>query len=417
VQRGLRAACAPVLVVVALALAAPGCGGDAGGDGALPRTGPRTLTIYSSLPLHGPAAERSRDMVNAIKLALQDAGGRVGALTVTYVSLDSATAEKRTWTSDRVLENARSAVRDLNAIAYIGEFDSAATALSLPLTNEGHVLHVSPASTYDGLTRPGSGRPAEPERFYPSGRRTFGRVVPPDHVQASALVGYMKAEGVRRLALLADRDLYGLADKIGGAAERQGIEVVDRGHIDARAGDLGGRAKEIASLDADAFLFAGDAAAGAARIYEAVADADPDVRLFGPASVTGEAFARALPASVVRRMRVTSPLLPARLLPPAARQFDARFAATFGRRPVPEALLGYEAARVVLDSIRAAGRRGNDRRAVIDAFFATRGRRSPLGTYSIDRFGDTTLSTFAGSRMTRSGLVLEKVLKVRDHAG
>jgi hypothetical protein len=50
---------------------------------------------------------------------------------------------------------------------------------------------------------------------------------------------------------------------------------------------------------------------------------------------------------------------------------------------------------------------------VIDAFFAIRDHPSVLGTYSIDRFGDTSLSTFAGDRMTRAGLVLDKVLKVK----
>lgn len=411
-HNGLRAA--SVLAVSALALALAGCGASATGDGA-PQDGPRTLTIYSSLPLHGPDRERSRDMVNAIKLALQQSGGKIGALSVTYASLDSATAEDGGWTSDRVLDNARTAVRDVNAIAYIGDLDSAATALSLPLTNEGHILQVSPSSTYDGLTRPGSRRPAEPERFYPSGRRTFGRVVPADHVQASALVRYMKAEGVRRPALLADRGLYGggLADQIVDAASRQGIEVLDRRRIDARKGELSGRAAGIASLDADAFLLAGGATAGAARIYEAVAAADPDLPLFGPAAVADAAFVRMLPAAVARRMRVIAPALPPRLLPRAAREVDARFRTTFGRRPTPDALQAYEATSVILDSIRRAGARGNDRRAVTDAFFATRDRSSVLGTYSIDRFGDTSLSTFAGSRLTRSGLVLDKVLKVR----
>jgi branched-chain amino acid transport system substrate-binding protein len=408
---GLRAVSACVLTVAALALG--GCGTDGGDAGS--QDGPSTLTIYSSLPLHGPDRERSRDMVNAIKLALQESGGKIGPLSVTYVSLDSSTPEDGTWTSDRVLDNARTAVRDLNAIAYIGDLDSAATALSLPLTNEGDILQVSPSSTYDGLTRPGSRRPAEPERFYPSGRRTFGRVVPADHVQASALVGYMKAEGVRRLALLGDRDLYGggLADQIVKAASRQGIVVLDRGRIDAREGDLSDDAAEVAALHADAFLFAGGAEAGAARVYEAVAEADPDLLLFGSGAVADGAFARTLPAAVARRMRVTSPVLPPRLLSPAARAFENRFATTFGRHPVPDALQAYEATRVVLDSIRAAGAKGNDRRAVTAAFLATRDRQSVLGTYSIDRFGDTSLSTFAGNRMTRSGLMLDKVLKVR----
>ncbi|MEA2154603.1 MAG: branched-chain amino acid transport system substrate-binding protein [Solirubrobacteraceae bacterium] len=409
---GLRAAGACVLAV--LSLAAAGCGGKSSLAGA-PKDGPSTLTIYSSLPLHGPDRERSRDMVNAIKLALQESGGKIGPLSVTYVSLDSSTAQDDTWTRDQVLDNARTAVRDLNAIAYIGDLDSAATALSLPLTNEGHILQVSPSSTYDGLTRPGSRRPAEPERFYPSGLLTFGRVIPADHVQASALVGYMKASGVRRLALLADRDLYGggLADQIETAAERQGIEVVDRGRIDARKRDLGGTARDIASVGADGFLFAGGDEAGAARIYEAVAAAAPRLLLFGPEEVADDPAVRALPAAVARRLRITSSLLPLRLLPRSARRFDARFRKTFGRHPVPDAMQAYEATRVVLDSIRGAGTKGNDRAAVTKAFFAMRSRPSVLGTYSIDRFGDTSLSTFAGDRLTPSGLVLDKVLKVR----
>jgi branched-chain amino acid transport system substrate-binding protein len=407
---GLRAVGACVLAAAALAVA--GCGGS--DDDAGPQEGPSTLTIYSSLPLHGPDRARSRDMVDAIKLALQESGGKIGALSVTYVSLDSSTPEKATWTSDRVLDNARTAVRDLNAIAYIGDLDSAATALSLPLTNEGHILQISPSSTYDGLTRPGGSRPAEPERFYPSGQRTFGRVVPADHVQAAALLAYMKSQGVRRVALLSDRDLYGggLAEQLVAAGPRDGIEVVDRGGIDVRKRDFSGPAADIAKLHPDAFLFAGEASPGAARIYDAVAAADPGLLLFGPGAVADDAFLRSLAAAVARRMRVIAPALPPRLQPPAAREFDARFRATFGHQPVPDALQAYEATRLVLDSIRAAGGRGNDRRAVTDAFFATRDRRSVLGTYSIDRFGDTSLGTFAGDRVTRAGLVLDKVLRV-----
>ncbi|HTN22456.1 MAG TPA: branched-chain amino acid ABC transporter substrate-binding protein [Solirubrobacteraceae bacterium] len=409
---GLRAASACVLAL--LAFAAAGCGGDGAPDNA-PADGPRTLTIYSSLPLHGPDRERARDMVNAIKLALQESGGKIGPLSVTYVSLDSSTAEDDTWTQDKVLDNARTAVKDFNSIAYIGDLDSAATALSLPLTNEGHVLQVSPSSTYDGLTRAGGRRPAEPERFYPSGLRTFGRVVPADHVTASALVGYMKSEGVRRLALLADRDLYGggLADQIEKAAARQGIDVEDRGRIDARKRDLGDTAADIAKQGADAFVFAGGDAAGAARIYQAVADAAPGLLLFGPDAVADDPAVLALPAAVLRRLRVTSALLPLRMLPRAARTFDARFDTTFGRHPAPAALQAYEATRAVLAAIRNAGAKGNNRRAVTDAFFATRDRPSVLGTYSIDRNGDTSLSTFAGNRLTRSGPVLDKVLKIR----
>jgi branched-chain amino acid transport system substrate-binding protein len=400
-------------VVIGLAFAFAGCGDDAPDDGG-PQSGSRTVTIYSSLPLHGPDHESSQDMVNAIKLALQDAGGKAGTLSVTYVSLDSSTAKEGAWTSERVLDNARQAVRDINAIAYIGDRDSEATALSLPLTNEGNILQVSPTSAYDGLTRPGGVRTGEPERFYPARKLTFGRMVAPDHVQASALVGYMKAEGVHKLAMLGDRDLDGggIADQVTAAAKRQGITVIDKGRIDATKGDLDGHAADIAATGADAFLFAGRGDTGAARILQAVADVTTRMLLFAPSTASGPAVLRELAPAVQQRLRITTPTLPPRLLPASARTFRKKFRTAFGREPAPEALLSYEATEAIIASIRAAGAKGNDRSAVIRAFFAIRNRRSVLGTYSIDRYGDTSLSRFAGDRVSGSRLVLDKVLAV-----
>jgi branched-chain amino acid transport system substrate-binding protein len=409
---GPRAVLACAVAGLALVLAA--CGDKPVDDGG-PKTGSRTITIYSSLPQYGPDRQQSQDMVNAIKLAIEENGGKAGALTITYVALDSSTREAKQWTDDRVLDNARQAVRDINAIAYIGDRDSAATALSLPLTNEGGILQVSPTSSYDGLTRSGGVRTGEPERFYPSAKRTFGRMVPADHVQASALVGYMKTEGVRKLALIGDRSLEGggLADQVSKAAAAQGITVVDKGRIDASNGDLSGLARDVAAIGADAFLFAGDAGTGAARIVQAVGTAAPGMLLFGPAALAEPSVLGALSANVKARLRITTPTLPPRLLPASARAFRAKFRADFGRAPSPDALLAYEATQAVLASIRAAGTRGNDRNAVIDEFHAIRNRRSVLGTYSIDRFGDTSLSRFAGNTVRGSRLVLDKVLEVR----
>jgi len=50
---------------------------------------------------------------------------------------------------------------------------------------------------------------------------------------------------------------------------------------------------------------------------------------------------------------------------------------------------------------------------VIREFRAIRNRASVLGRYSIDFNGDTSLSTFAGNRVRRSRLSLDKVLQVR----
>ena len=48
--------------------------------------------------------------------------------------------------------------------------------------------------------------------------------------------------------------------------------------------------------------------------------------------------------------------------------FDRRFRAAYGHAPTAAALRGYRAMRAILDAVRRAGRHGNDRRAVIDAY-------------------------------------------------
>jgi branched-chain amino acid transport system substrate-binding protein len=224
----------------------------------------------------------------------------------------------------------------------------------------------------------------------------------------------MKESGVHSVALLADREIYGggIADQVEESAARQGIKVFDRGRVDARKGDLSKTARKIAETGADAFLYAGTTDTGAARIFAAVEAATPRMLLFGPAAVADHAFARKLSAAVQEQMRVTTPALPERLLPRSARTFRDRFRVTFGRRPAPEALQAYEAASAVLQAIRMAGSKGNNREAVTEAFFAIRNRHSVLGRYSIDRFGDTSLSTYAGNRVSGMQFVLDKVLRV-----
>ena len=47
---------------------------------------------------------------------------------------------------------------------------------------------------------------------------------------------------------------------------------------------------------------------------------------------------------------------------------------------------------LALSAIRRAD--SDDRSDIVDALFATRNRRSVLGTYSIDRYGDTTMKDY-----------------------
>ena len=158
-----------VLLCCAVAAVLGGCGEPAEDT----TSGSLVLTVHTSGQLQGDDAQDARDGADAAKLALREADGMVGEFTVNLVTLDDTDPDTGRWGAEQAVANARRAIADRNIIAYIGDTSSGATALTLPLLNEAGVLQIGPQSGYVGLTRP-AGR-GEPERFYPSGKRSFGR--------------------------------------------------------------------------------------------------------------------------------------------------------------------------------------------------------------------------------------------------
>ena len=168
--------------------------------------------------------------------------------------------------------NARTAVVDDTTIAYLGEFNSGATSISLPILNEAGILQVSPSNTYVGLTRAEGAEPREPAKYFPTGLRTFGRVIPADHLQAAAVAALLQAERVKRVFLVDDHEVYGH-----GLADMVGKRLAARG--DRRVAGRGGRcapatprpiARAIRRSTADAMFFGGITQTGAPRLWRAV---------------------------------------------------------------------------------------------------------------------------------------------------
>ena len=223
-----RSLAASGCLVTALALGVAACGGSndnsstsSGGGGG----GRTSLTIYSSLPLQGDSRPQSTDVVNGEKLALEEAGGKVGKFTIKYVSLDDATAAAGKWDPGQTSSDARKAAQDPSTIVYLGEFNSGASAISIPILNEANILQISPSNTYVGLTRSEGADKGEPDKYYPSGKRTFGRVVPADHIQAAAQVTYQKDQGCKKTYILNDKEVYGkgIAVQVQNIAKAQGL--------------------------------------------------------------------------------------------------------------------------------------------------------------------------------------------------
>jgi branched-chain amino acid transport system substrate-binding protein len=359
--------------------------------------------IYSSLPLQGPEGDRSRSILNAEKLALKDAGGKAGSFKVTFAVVDNSTGSDGTakWTPDLVANNARKAVEDLRTIAYLGELDSEASAVSIPITNEAGFAQVSQGSTAVGLTKlvPGAEK-GEPDKFYPTAKRNFARVVPADDVEASAAGAWARKLGARSVFVLGDRSAEGdgLAELFRVAAQKQGLQIVGEDRMDPRAKDYVDLAAKVAQARPDAVFFGGASDSNAKALWSALQHAVPKAKLIGTHDLLSADFYGDLgPAE--RQTYLTSVAQDPGQLPARGQRFLRDYRREFGSRPDPYAAYGYASMSLLLDAIRRAGGAGRDREQVIRKVFDTNNFDSVLGRFSIDDNGDTNLKQLSGYRI------------------
>lgn len=406
-----------VLVVCALALAWSGCGGDA--DPKTTRVTGTRLKIYSSMPLEGPDAQAALDVVRGQRMALREAGSQAGRYRIGLVSLDAATPKENRWDPAQISENARTAAKDPETIAYVGEFHTSSSAISIPLLNEGGILEVSPMDTAMALTARNLAVPDSPAKYYPKAQefgRTFARVVSSDRGQAVAQLEYMQQEGVRRLMLLTDEDPVGVGylTAMRALARAHGITVVGREDVDPHAQDPRDLVEKIEQADPDAVFYAGNTHDGVVRLWAALSVADPELKLFAPGSLVDAAFIEQVGAAAASTY-VTRPVLGLRAYPPAAQRFARRFEQQYGTPPEPEALYGYEAMSALLAAIRrAAGDAGDgtlERADVVRAFKASRRSGTVLGDYEILPNGDTSLNRFGAYRIVGGELRYQHPLR------
>jgi branched-chain amino acid transport system substrate-binding protein len=377
----------------------------------------QSVTIYSSLPLQGDSRPQSRDVVRAMRMALAANDGKAGSFAVKYVSLDDASKKSGFWTPRKVEANARKAARDPDTVAYLGEFNSPASVTSIPITNRAGILQISPSNTFLGLTRSLGAMEGEPDKYYPTGVRTYGRVVPANHIQAAALVTLMKKTGCDRTYVVNDAEPYGegIAKHVVRLARRRGLKVAGNRAIDPEAKHFRRLGQKVKASGADCFFFSGITPFRAVDVFKAVAAANPGIATFGSDGIAETAFTSELPRPLRKNVLITNPTLARRSYPAAGRKFFADFKASYGRYPEPYAIYGYETMAVALDAIARAGAEAgpsrDGREAIVDAFFATNDRESVLGTYDIDKNGDTTLSDYGVYKIRHGKLVFDRVIK------
>lgn len=378
----------------AAALALAGCSSSAtAGSSAVVVKGD-TLTVYASQPPSGSGGQSAADMLDAEQLALTQAGGKAGKYTVKLVKLDG----------HELSDNARTAIEDQTAIAYLGELQPGTSQISVEITNQQGLLVVSPADTAVYLTQPIPPVSNSPSSYYPARstyKETFARVVPTTSSEAKALVSEMQSQGVSKLYVADDGSQYGasVADQVARDAKGAGITVVS-GAAAADGAFYGGS------------IVSPVARTVATRALDGVASRNPSAKLFAPSGLYDDAFVAGLSPAAQQQLTVSSPGFLPRDLPAAGRTFMSDFKSSFGHAPVPQAVFGYEAMSALLAVLDMAGAQADNRATVVTDFRSLKNRSSAIGTYSIDG-GDPTIAPLIFARVKGGALVPFKFVQLQ----
>jgi len=400
-----------LLVVASMALAA--CGGGSAATQApagteAPAQAMGTLKIVSSLPMTGSSLTQTQTIVNAMQLRLDQASSKAcdGKYDLSYEAWDDASAALGKWDPAVETENANKAAADKSIVAYLGTFNSGAAKLSIPILNAaGPLVMISPANTNPGLTKADKDEAGVTDSYYPTGVRSYTRVVAADDIQGKVAANFVKNElKASTVYILDDQELYGkgIADVFEATAKEIGLTVVGHEGIDPKASDYKALMTKISTSNnggaPDAVYFGGLVDSGGPQLLKdkvAIMGDNTKVKFVGPDGIQTQAFIDGAGADISEGVYASVAGVPYEELPAAGQKFKKDYEAKFGALTEPYAVYGYEAMNVALKAIEdvcAAGGDPTNRKAIRDAVFAIKDFDGALGTWSFDANGDTSLT-------------------------
>jgi branched-chain amino acid transport system substrate-binding protein len=295
------------------------------------------------------------------------------------------------WDPGRVNANADRATDDPTTIAYLGELDYGGSAVSLPVTNKKRILQVSPEDGLTSLTATPPGRPRSgPERYYPSGVRTFLRLVPSDLLAVETMLAEARAAGAHRLGIVIGEGIYAqeMAAEVAALARSHGPDPVVGERLGRDPADVPALVRKLAAARPDAIVFAGVAGPSTRRLLAGLARALPAVPVIGAAGLLAASPTGA--AAAPDRVEALSGVRPGAAQPASGRRLLRALRALEGPAAArPGALYGYESVRIVFDAIERAGAGGTaiDRVRVARAALEIRRRRSVIGAFQVRATG------------------------------
>jgi branched-chain amino acid transport system substrate-binding protein len=361
------------------------------------------IKIYASWPMQGAMIPEGTAMLNAAKLALEQANNEAGGATLELVFLDDASPTTGSWDGTIEAENAQKCVNDPQCLVYFGTYNSGAAKISMPITNEAGIAHITPANTYPGLTRavPGVTSEGEPDIYRPTGSVNYFRTHGADDLQGAAGAAWAKCMGITKVYILDDRQLYGkgIADAFEKRATELGLEVLGHDGIESVDIDFRALLTKVRATSPE-LVYAGVLVdSGGPQIAQqmgALGMFDAGTKLMSEDAMYSDAVFQAVdPAILDSNLYTTFPgMLPDQLPTDVGKKFYEAYKAKHGSDPIGWASYAYNATLVIVDSINRAATK--DRAGILTAMRETKDFPGITGPLTFDANGDPTTYVMSG---------------------
>lgn len=399
-----------VVAALALALGVVACGGNDNGDNGIQGVdalssdfcgdveyggeGDPDALIASDLPMQGDSAERSTQMVEAIRIVLAREKWQAGGTKIAFQACDDSIESTGEWDEQRCRDNAQAYADNSDVIGVIGTYNSGCAAEEIPILNEapdGGVAMVSPGNTLVCLTLASKiCADDEPDAYYPEKKRNYVRVVPNDAVQGAALATFAQQQGIENPYILFAADdptSQGQGETFSNAAEALGMTIAGTEKWDPKAKDYTDLMGEVSATGADAVLLAGLLDQNGAQLIkdkvEVLGD-NTEVQLLAPDGFAQQATIDKAGEAAANMYTSVPGRTPSSLDGPGGELVD-QLQVKAGDAPV-ELFAPYagEAAEVLLGAIAPSA----ERASIIDELFNTDIKDGIIGDFTIEQSGD-----------------------------
>jgi ABC-type branched-subunit amino acid transport system substrate-binding protein len=348
-------------VAAAVLLAAALAGGTAAAEPV--RIGVTTI-------LSGPTADRGQSEQYGIELALQrinEAGGVLGRPVEAFYGDNGADVEVGLRATRRLIEQQHVPV-------IIGALATRVTKAIMPVVAEAKVpLVIDISAGQDLVDASGVG-----------GNDYIFKTIPSDLDIARGLTSWLKTQGVKSVAIVADDNPFNLANaaSMATAAEANGIAVVDSSTVAKGTTDLTPLLERLKALAPDRLLTV--LSPSSEPFFRAYEQSHWSVPVTGrvdfatAAKTVSPGFLAAGGLATATGISVFSPVIDT----PGVQDFVQAYQAKYGLLPTQRSFFAYEAAYLVVDAIRRAN---SDKAADIEAALKTSAMPSLLGgSYKMD---------------------------------